>query len=47
MYVLGPNSQRYLNKMIVESIRDVLFVQEGIYERIENKIMFSNFQTCC
>ena len=25
------NSQCYLNKMTFESIRDVLFVQEGIY----------------
>ena len=37
MYVLVQISQRYLiNKMTVENIRDVFFVQEGIYERIEH-----------
>ena len=30
------NSQRYLNKMTFENIRNVLFVQEDICERIEN-----------
>ena len=34
------NSQRYLNKMTYESIRDVLFVQTGICERIENLNIF-------
>ena len=33
--------------MTFGSIRDVLFVQECICERIENQINFSNFQTCC
>ena len=33
--------------MTFEIIRDVLFVQECICERIENQINFSNFQTCC
>ena len=31
--------------MIFESIRDDLFVQECICERIENQINLSNFQT--
>ena len=33
--------------MTFGSIRDVLFVQECICERIENQINFSNVQTCC
>ena len=33
--------------MTFGSTRDVLFVQECICERIENQIIFSNFQTCC
>ena len=30
MYIKIQNSQRYFNKLTFESIRDVLFVQEGI-----------------
>ena len=41
------NSQHYLNKMTFESICDVLFVQEGICERIENYFSSSNFQSLC
>ena len=35
--------KRYLDKMTVESIRSVLFVQEGIYKRIENYFFFLIF----